>query len=223
MKKKLAGFVVLSLVVVLAACSNGGPSAASSTGNATLQGWPSGRTGTFNATALSVGSNASANVASASINASGQFSYNWATPPAGNMQRIGDTNPPACVNLSNPNARVATINFTAQATGLNSGVVRLANAATPGSNVYPQIQMGLIYSDTGFSITGTCTTGSGTSAGTLTYNANLAAGWNWIVTSISSATQATASSTNAIPSNVNWYYSGPQAASLSVQPFWLFH
>ena len=186
---------LLALAVVFAACSSGGTPGASPSGSATLQNWPAGQTGTIyffiRNTTYSF---------SAPVNSNGQFSYNLPTPPSSALSPVG-TPPCSGVTISNPSARLASLQIEAQ---VGSGSRRRVQIASSRPPTLPYTSATLSYSDSAVSINGSCPA-SGSSPAT-TFNASFAQGWNWAVITVSSTNSASYSSSNTLPNNLNWYY-----------------
>jgi len=185
---------LLALAVVFAACSSGGTPGASPSGSATLLNWPAGQTGTIyffiRDTTYSF---------SAPVNSNGQFSYNLPTPPSSALSPIGTPCPG--VTTSNPSARGASLQIEAQ---IGSGSRKLVQIASSRPPTLPYTFASLLYSDSAFSINGSCPASGSSPA--ITFNASFAQGWNWLVTTFSSTNSASASSSNTLPNNLNWYY-----------------
>ncbi|MDX2006538.1 MAG: hypothetical protein SFU83_14795 [Meiothermus sp.] len=173
--------------------------------NITLQNWPAGSSGTLNFTSVVSGSFTQTPVASTSINATGQFSYNLAAATV--LGPISGTFPSNCgldvVNPS-PGAQIANGVINAVEGSNPQRSVRIANNATApvGAPVIGYASASLMYSNAAWSVTGTCTTGGSTN----TYALNLVQGWNWFIITTNSATSQTFSTATTLPAGFNWYY-----------------
>jgi hypothetical protein len=217
MKKQL-GAVTLGAVALLTGCSGMGFGGDSPTFSGKIANWPAGKTGSIKVVA---GSGAGVSGAAVPVDASGNFS-NVAFPGATALAAVTTViSAPTCsgtgtVTASSTTAKTTNAGFQIlNSTNANAGSVIEATRDPSAISAAPAVGdkiLGRIFTDTAFTIKGTCTT-SGT---TTTYDVALAVGWNLLIGEVTAVNGTTTTAAKfyagGLPGDAKLLYAASGAA-----------